>query len=127
MKQTVNLNNFIDAFQAMGREESFSYDGKEALFRYLEDCEEGTGKEIELDVVALCCEFTEYLNVEEYADVYGLPYDECPHCGEDLPESGYECSKCGQHTLNQEVVFDYIGDRTVIIKIVDDGFIIVDY
>lgn len=60
MKQTVNFNGFCDAFERMGRNENFSYAGKRALFDYLEEFEQDTGEEIELDIVALCCEYSEY-------------------------------------------------------------------
>lgn len=127
MKQTINLNGFIDAFQAMGREDSFTYDGMKALFDYIEEYEASTGEEIELDVIALCCEYTEYEDVEEYANVYGLPYDECPHCDQDLPESGYKCQHCGRPVLNREAILEHIGNHTTIIPIDNESFIIVDY
>ena len=128
MKQIVNFNNFVDAFRAMGREENFSYDGLEALFQYLEDYEDNTGQEYELDVIALCCEFSEYADVEEYADAYGVPYTECPHCNGCLPESNYKCQKCGRPVLNREAILKHIGDHTTLIPIYNsDGFIILDY
>ena len=59
MKQTVNFNDFCDAFRDMGRNENFSYKGKRALFDYLEETESDTGEEVELDVIGLCCEYNE--------------------------------------------------------------------
>ena len=59
MKQTVNFNDFRDAFRAFDRMENFSYEGMQALFDYLEQLEEDTGEEIELDVIALCCDYSE--------------------------------------------------------------------
>lgn len=58
MKTTVNVYDFRDAFARMGRK-NFSYDGLGLLFEYLEDFENSTGEEIELDVVAICCDFAE--------------------------------------------------------------------
>ena len=58
MYQTVNFNMFHDAFKAV-RPDNFSYEGLKALFEYLEQYEEGTDSSIELDVIALCCEFSE--------------------------------------------------------------------
>lgn len=66
MKQTINQSQFIDQFARMDRSDNFSYDGKVALFEYIEQYEEDCGTEIELDVVALCCEYTEYENLEEF-------------------------------------------------------------
>ena len=71
MKKSVWENEFIDAYEEMGRGNSFSYEGKKALYNYLEDYEEQTGEEIELDIIAICCEYTEYENIEEFNDNYG--------------------------------------------------------
>ena len=37
---------------------------------YLEEYEESTGEELELDVIALCCDFTEYKNFKELQREY---------------------------------------------------------
>jgi len=70
MKQTIGFSQFTDAFRDMGREENFTYEGKRALFDYLESFEEDTGEEIELDVIALCCEYSEYENLAELQENY---------------------------------------------------------
>lgn len=70
MKTAVNLYDFERAFVDRGREDQFTYEGKKALFEYLENYEEDTGEEIEFDVIALCCEYTEYKNIEEFRADY---------------------------------------------------------
>ena len=69
------MYDFEMAFKRYERE-NFSYDGLKALFEYLEEYEEGTGEEIELDVIALCCEYAEYDSLKEYNDDYGTKYGE---------------------------------------------------
>jgi len=59
MKTTINLHQFRDAFQRMGRSTQFSYEGLEVLFNGLEEYEEDTGEELDFDVIALCCDFAE--------------------------------------------------------------------
>ena len=59
MKQTVNLYAFREAFRAAGRQEQFSREALQTLFDYLEAYEADTGSELELDVVAICCDFAE--------------------------------------------------------------------
>lgn len=59
MKTTVTEHDFIQAFNDIGRADQFSREGLAVLFEYLEQYEEETGEEIELDVVALCCDFYE--------------------------------------------------------------------
>ena len=54
MYQKINFSDFVMAFKAHDRQDQFSYDAKVLLFDYLEEMEE-----IELDVIALCCEYEE--------------------------------------------------------------------
>ena len=71
MKQTVTESMFRDSFR--NRPENFSHAGLGALYNYLEELEAETGEEIELDPIALCCDFAEYANLAElqgdYADI----------------------------------------------------------
>jgi hypothetical protein len=71
MKQTIDFNDFVNAFKEADRGEQFSLQGLRALFDYLEDYEESTGEELELDVIALCCEFTES-TPKEVMEAYNL-------------------------------------------------------
>ena len=69
MKTTVSQTDFVDAFTKM-RPSNFSYEGLIALYDYLENFEEDTDKEIELDVIDLCCNYSEWDNLEEYKKSY---------------------------------------------------------
>lgn len=57
--QTINQSNFHDAFISAGRKDQFSYEGLKALFEHLEEYAESTGEPLELDVIALCCDYSE--------------------------------------------------------------------
>ena len=59
MKRTITESEFIDAFQG-SYADSFSYEGKKALFEYFTELEEDTSFEMELDPIAIHCEYTEY-------------------------------------------------------------------
>ena len=72
MYQSVGFNEFRNAFRAFGREKQFSRMALRALFDYLEDVEENTGVPIELDVIALCCDFTEFDYASEAAAAHGM-------------------------------------------------------
>ena len=98
MKQSVNIYDFEREFKRFERN-NFSWDGLKALFEYLEEYEEDTGEEIELDVVALCCDYAEYDSLNEYNSDYGTKYSE----------------------------IDAIQDDTTLIKIDDNSFIIQQY
>lgn len=75
MKQTINLYQFRDAFHRMDRADAFSYEGLEVLFNGLEEFEEDTNEEMELDVIALCCDFSE-MTISEIIDSYPDLFDD---------------------------------------------------
>jgi hypothetical protein len=74
MKQTVTKSMFVDAFQDI-RPDNFSHSGLSAMYDYLNDYERETGQELELDVVAICCDFSEHNNILELAEEYGEEFD----------------------------------------------------
>ena len=71
MKTTVNYNDFVDAFRRFDRANQFSRAGLRALFDHIEELEESTGEEYELDVIALCVDFMEFSTAEDAAKEYG--------------------------------------------------------
>ena len=89
MYKTVTLSDFHAAFKAAGRGDQFTREGRERLFEYLEGLEEDMGEPIELDVIALCCDYTES-TLAEAADAYNIDIaedeDEEEFTGEDKVE-----------------------------------------
>jgi hypothetical protein len=94
MKTTVNFSEFRDLFQQI-RPDNFSYDGLKHLFSWLEQYEEDTGEELELDVIAICCDFSEDY-FQNIADQYG-----------------FDLSKYETDEEKQEAVADYLSDQGV--------------
>jgi predicted ArsR family transcriptional regulator len=76
MKTTVHIDQFRQAFDDQEREDNFTYEGLGLLFDYFEQLEDDLGEEIELDVIAICCEFSED-TPEEIADAYGIDLSDC--------------------------------------------------
>lgn len=72
MKTTVTSHQFVEAFKHAGRESQFSRAALFALFEYLEEYENSTGEEIELDPIAICCEWAEFSSAREAASEYGF-------------------------------------------------------
>jgi hypothetical protein len=105
MKTTINQYDFERAFVDADRKENFSYEGLKALFEYFEQYEESTGEEIELDVIAICCEYNED-TVKAIAENYGL----------ELPEDETE-------EEHRQAVFDYLSDHTSVVGDTSDGFV----
>lgn len=69
MKKTINLNDFRNEFDAI-RPNNFSYEGLENLFSFFEEFE----NDIELDVIAICCEYSE-LTIPEIIESYNVDID----------------------------------------------------
>ena len=100
MYDTVNFNQFNDWFikDNSNYKDNFSYEGRKALFDYLEELEDDTGEKIEFDPIALCCEYSEYENIQEFWNDYDK---------EDYP------------------TIDKIEDNTAVIKIQDSNKFII--
>jgi hypothetical protein len=98
MKTTVTRSDFHRAFEAI-RPSNFSYAALDALFDHFEELEQGAGIEIELDVIAICCEFTE----ETY---------------EQIRES-YEMSE----NATEEIIQAYLHDHTHVVAVLADSVV----
>ena len=92
MKTTVNEYEFVQAFDDMDRSANFSRPARFALYEYLTDLEEDIGEEIELDVIAICCDFTEYESLDELIDAFYHEDDEQPEMMEDVALMLEDCT-----------------------------------
>ena len=101
-----NVYQFREAFRLAGRMDQFSYEGLEVLFDYLENLSEDTGESIELDVVALCCEYYES-TIQEIIDNYKIDVSDAD----------------GDEETIAEIVKDYISDNTAYVGETEGGLI----
>lgn len=106
MKQTIGQSQFIDAFRSMGRYEQFGYAALCELFEYFESVEDDTGEEIELDVIAICCEYS----ASDPADI--------------AADYGIDVSECSDDDEIRETVAEYLQDRTAVVSDDCEGQII---
>ena len=81
--ETVNEHSFTEAFEKI-RPDNFSYEGQKALYEYLEDLSEDIGTPIELDVISICCDYSEYESFEELKATRMYKYRACSHDFEDV-------------------------------------------
>ena len=95
-----HASQFRDQFHRAGRGDQFSYEGLGLLFDYLEEID----PDYDLDVIALCCEYSE-ASYAEIAEMYGI----------DL--NGVHEDKMS------EVIMDYLSDNTAIVGETNSGFI----
>jgi hypothetical protein len=112
MKQTINFSQFCAAFHDRGRQEQFSYDGKRILFDYLEELGESCGEQVELDVIALCCNYS-----EDSRDAIVSDYDiELPEREDDTDDDDYS-AQC------DDAVREYLKDNTSLLGETGKGFV----
>jgi hypothetical protein len=66
MEKTITESEFIQSFDDMNRAENFSIEGRRALFQWLNELAEMGGySEWSLDVIGICCDYSEYKTVSE--------------------------------------------------------------
>ena len=92
MKQTIDVYGFRRAFERADRKDQFSNKGLHALFDWFEEYEDECGEEIELDVIAICCDFQEFDNLEDFQKQYSYDYDD-------------------MESIEQETIVIYLGDE----------------
>lgn len=94
--QNIDESIFVSVFDEWNRSENFSVCARRALFAYLDELSDDTGEDIQLDVIALCCEWAEYPTVIEAAEEYGKTFED-----EDDPE---------------ETALEWLRNRTTVIE-----------
>jgi hypothetical protein len=109
MKTTVSIYDFRREFEQR-RPDNFTYEALGLLFEHIEQMESDNGQEIELDVVAICCDYSED-TVEEIARNYSIDLSEC---GGDY----YEIS---------DAVRDYLEENTTLVGETSTGFVYVNF
>lgn len=112
MKQTVTESRFIQAFREM-RPEQFSRAALVALFDYLDQLEQDLGEETELDVIGLCCEWTEYADAIEAAEAYGWEAPEVPE-GEERDDT------------SDRLALEYLQDNTHVVEF-EGGVLVLNF
>jgi hypothetical protein len=107
MKQSITFSAFVDAFHAHGRYDQFGYQALRVIFDYLESYEEDTGEEVELDVIAICCDYTvnDAATIAREYNILDVAYPDSDDC------------------LDEEAVLDYLNDHTMVLGQCDDGIV----
>ena len=104
--QTVDLYEFREAFKRYNRQDQFSYEGLEILFDYLDNLSDDIGEPIELDVIALCCEYYES-SIDELIDNYSIDVSDADGDEEEI----------------KSIVEDYLQYNTIVCGETAGGFI----
>ena len=101
-----NVHQFCEAFRLAGRMDQFSYEGLEVLFDYLEEYSDSAGENVELDVVALCCDYYES-STEEIIANYDIDVSDAD----------------GDEDEIKTIVEEYLQDNTSVCGQVSGGFV----
>ena len=98
MKQSVNFTTFVEAFHAHNRYAQFGYEALQVIYEYLEEYEESTGTELDLDVIGICCDYT----------VQG-------HTGIAQDYSIGLSDAEGDSDEEEQIVLDYLNNHTIVL------------
>jgi hypothetical protein len=104
MKQSINFSQFVDAFRAYDRYDSFGYTGLRVIFDYLEQYEQDCNEEIGGDVIAICCDYN-MMDIEDIVEEYRIDVS-------DVDEDDVE-----------QYVLDYLNDHTMVLGQCVDGIV----
>jgi polysaccharide pyruvyl transferase WcaK-like protein len=104
MYQEITQSDFTAEFHRANRGSQFSHAALLALYDYLEEINPDT----ELDVVGICCDFSEYSNAVEAAANYGFELDA------DATEE-----------QNEDAAKDFLRRKTSVIEFDGDGGIVI--
>lgn len=113
MKKTLSTNQIADELRSDDNA-NWSYSGALALAEYLEQMEEDTGGEMELDVVAIRCDYAQWESLQEWAEDY---------LGDDWKD-GIGLDEDSDDDDTEKAIREYIRDRGTLIEF--EGGVIVD-
>jgi len=101
-----NASQFRDEFRQCGRADQFSYEATNLLFDYFEEID----PDYDLDIIAICCEYSE----ESAADIarnYGIDLNDCDSEADDYIE---QCAAA---------VLAYLEDHTSVVGVTPSGIV----
>jgi hypothetical protein len=112
MIETIDNSLFRSRFEdynRVGENKNFSYKGLDVLFDYLEDLEDSDNP-IELDVIGLCCDFSECSISDLWNDYSNL--------FEDLSRDDFE----SDDELN-DAMLEVLRDHTIVLEVDPETYI----
>lgn len=112
MFKTISEHEFRRAFEEL-RPENFSHEGLGLLFDWFEEYEDSTGEPLELDVIAICCDWAESDAAEIMQD-FSIGLDDIGLDADDEPDAD----------AIADALLDYLNDRTSVAGMTDAGTIV---
>ena len=105
--QTLAQGDFVQLFKESSRKDQFSVEALESIFNYLDTYSEETGEPIELDIVGICCEWSE-MTWQEVAQCYDVDLSQCTDDDERIGEVEDFLSQNTQYAEASEGTFVFI-------------------
>lgn len=102
-------SQLVRLFEEYGRCSTFSDQAFDWLYDYLCEYEDSTGTPLEIDVVGLCCDYSED-GYDSIASSYSI----------DLPEKEEDEDDEAHAESKREAVLDYLNDHTGVLGYDDD-------
>jgi hypothetical protein len=122
MKKTINIHQFREAFMDI-RPDNFSYEGLELLFNWYEEYEDGTGEEMELDVIAICCDWNESTVDEAINNYIVSTHNGKTSVYNDAVNDALEdCDD--EEEERAEVIEEWLQDNTTVAGVTESGSIV---
>lgn len=113
---TIDEHDFVQAFDDYNRADNFSRAARRALYEYLTQCEEDAGEELELDPIAVCCDYSEYESAYEAMQEYQP---------EDMPVEGEDGDDLLEvQAKNEKAAREWLEEQTMVIDIEGGGVVI---
>ncbi len=121
MKTTLSTSDITHALKS-DENAAWTWNGARALAEYLEEYEESTGEELDLDVCAIRCDFSEYDSLEDWAVGYFSDSEQASSAmGLELDMDGETWTGDGEEI--RDAIRSYIQDNGQLIEF--DGGVIV--
>ena len=105
--KTFDLYDFRREFESYNRDDRFSDEAIEELYNYYDDL----GEPYEMDVIEICCNWTEYESLEEYAKEY-------------MDESDFEEMDDDE---KEKAIIDNLDNNTYFTRLNNGGLLIQNY
>ena len=110
MKTTLNTHEIAEALYG-DNNAGWTRLGSLALAEWLEEMEEDTGEEVELDVVAIRCDFSEFKSLQKWlTDYYGEPIADA------LESAGIDMDGEEDEDETNDLIRDHIADNGHLIE-----------
>ena len=101
--QTLRKSQFVDAFDELGRDDQFSREAREILYDYYEQVSDELGEAIEVDVIGICSEWSEY-DDDSIVDAYD-----------------YVLTRDSRKSERLDIILDYLRENTTVLECQHNG------